>query len=123
VYDLDFAADTTGPRGNRLWSAKRLGKRLAALWQYVTEVADARQERDAHGHAATFTVKPKRFVRFDSLKQEKSPARADIETLPDSAPETADTATSSPQPRLTIDETDVAAHRTFAAGGNGEREP
>jgi hypothetical protein len=88
-YDPDFSADTTGPRGNRLWSAKRLGKRLAMLWQYVAEVADCRQDKDTAGHATVFSIKPKAVLRFVSLKQQNPPREDCIGTLPNSAEETA----------------------------------
>ena len=119
-YDTDFAADTTGARGNRLWSAKRLGKRLAALWQYVTEIADTRQEKDTHGHAATFTIK-KRLLRFETLKQQNPPREVSIGRLPDSVKETAQTANQL-RPGL-LDAADVDRHRAFAKSGNGDRRP
>jgi hypothetical protein len=89
--DRDFGEDAKGAGGTRFWTAKRLGKRLSTLWPNVVEVFDARQEKDKHGHAASFTIK-KRLVRFETLKQEKSSCEGDIGSLLDSAKETAETA-------------------------------
>jgi hypothetical protein len=88
-YDLDFGEDAKGARGNRLWTAKRLGKRLAILWQYIAELADAKQERDNAGHAAVFSIRPSAVMRFETLKQEKSSRKSDIGGFAVSAKETA----------------------------------
>jgi hypothetical protein len=107
-YDPDFSADTTGPRGNRLWSAKRLGKRLAMLWQYVVEVADCRQDKDTAGHATVFSIKPKAVLRFETLKQQNPPREDCIGTLPISAKETA--IPQSDAADLLPDETEMSAY-------------
>lgn len=73
-YDPDFSETATGARGNRLWTAKRLSKRLAALWTHVEVVALATRETDRKGFAV-FSIKPPPtadFADFETLKPGKS---------------------------------------------------
>ena len=60
-HDTDFSAAAHGPRGNRLWSAKRLGKRLAVLWPYIAEMFDTKRDKDRLGFTL-FTIKPRGAV-------------------------------------------------------------
>jgi len=117
-YDGDLSEDAKDDKGRPFWSNKRIGKRLTALWQYVGEIADARQEKDAHGHAATFTIK-KRLLRFETSNQVNPPREVSIGTLPDSMKETAQTAN---RPGL-LDDADVDRHRAFAKSRNGDHRP
>jgi hypothetical protein len=86
-YDPDFSEDTKGARGNRLWTAKRLSRRLSALWPHVEVVAAATRETDRKGFAV-FAIKPRataEIADFETLKQQNPLREAHMGTLPDSA--------------------------------------
>jgi hypothetical protein len=56
----EFGEDAKGARGKRLWSSKRLGKRLAGIWVHIDALFDAKRDKDKAGHAANFSIKPKK---------------------------------------------------------------
>ncbi len=106
--DSEFSPNATGPGGHALWSTKRLGKRLVALWPYVEEMADAKQEKDRN-HYTVFSFKPRpaESAEFKTLKPVNSPARENIESLPESTQETPQTpqpTPAAPQPQESGDE-------------------
>jgi hypothetical protein len=93
AYDSDFSQNATGPRGNPIWSAKRLGKRLATLWPHVEAVADAKKGEDRN-HFTVFNISPLStadFADFETLKRQTPLREDDIGALPDSAKETPQT--------------------------------
>lgn len=50
-YDADFGDDAKGNHGKRLWSSKRLGKRLTSLWLHIESLFDATREKNRNGIA------------------------------------------------------------------------
>jgi hypothetical protein len=97
-YDSDFSPMSKGNTGKPLWSAKRLGKRMATLWVHIEAMFDAKRHGNEHGHASTFTIKnpQQRFERFAATNPVNSPREYHTGSLPESLNETAQTAISNP---------------------------
>lgn len=94
----EFGEDAKGARGNRLWTTKRLGKRLAGIWVHIEALFDAKRDRDNAGHAAVFSIKPKNAVlRFQTPEMGKLPNEISRGDFPVSAPSNRNTAEMAPQ--------------------------
>ncbi len=92
----EFGDDAKGPRGNRLWNNKRLGKRLAAIWVHVEALYHTKREKDTAGHATVFSIRPKgdAVLRFQTPEMGKPPHEDKYGDFPVSEPPNRKTATS-----------------------------
>jgi hypothetical protein len=81
AIDTDIAA--TQKDGRPIWSAKRIGKRLRALWSHIEKIFRAKQET-GRGRIVTYTFKNTQngeFGEFQSTFSQKSPCTPARETF------------------------------------------
>jgi hypothetical protein len=92
----EFGENAKGPRGNRLWNTKRLGKRLLAIWVHIEALFDAKREKDTAGHATVLSIRPKAnaVLRFQTPEMDKPSHEDEYRDFPISDPPNRKTATS-----------------------------
>ena len=93
----EFGDTARGARGNRLWSAKRLGKRLTTIWVHIEALYDAKRDTDGSGHAAVLSIRPKGCgIAVSSPEMGKVPRENIAENFSSSSPPNRNTANDSP---------------------------